>query len=951
MTPERWQKVKELLALALEAPPSERSNCLDESCAGDDSLRSEVELLLNQELQVSPQFLNDTSLAAAAAAVIPETGTPFVGRTIGVYKTLERIGAGGMGEVYRAIRTDGVYDKQVALKLVRYGLDTGSLIERFHNERRILASLEHPNIARLLDGGTSEGIPYLVMELIEGERIDLYCDRHSVTIIDRLQLFRQVCSAVQYAHKRLVIHRDIKPSNILITEDGTPKLLDFGIAKILTPTPDTEATLTLTQAMTLDYASPEQIRGESVTTATDVYSLGVVLYQLLTGRSPYPADTRSPHQLALAVCESEPAKPSSLVLASSKDSSGDSHKFAIRVGENTPAKVQRRLAGDLDNVVLKALRKEPEHRYSSVEQLADDLRRHVEGLPVLAARGSWTYRTGKFARRHKVGMAASLAAFLALAVGVILTVREARIARHQAEIAEVQKRRAEKRFNDVRELSDSLIFDVHDAIQNLPGSTPARKILLDRALKYLDSAAKDAGDDPNLERELAKGYQRLASVQGNAVESNLGDAEGALASLAKALALFEAVAKANPNNVQDQINVAMIHRLLSFTALKDDSGQRHLEQAIAITDRILKTDPSNRAALSESAIQQQNIAFSLDWAGDRSRAIDAYRKDYEVRTGLWKLNPGSPGNRRGMGITMVMLGEALAHMGSREEGLKLIEQGIDHYESLVKDTKGTDEQRELWLSRQKRADILLMNGDADGAEQIYKQATYELDAMAKADPKNTMLQVDIANMNMYQGRALTVLGREGEARSSLQRALALYEKFKDAAISSDQYPLGPAAANIWLGDLSFRRSDYRGALRRYKDVFALLEKTELDDDLRCEMATAFVRLGRVSLRLDKPDDALANFQKALDTAQPASAVQHNDVYRFYPMSEALAGQADANNTLARLAQNPEERSRLQDAAQTAYRQSLETWHRIPHPSRISSSLFLADAPPPASPNP
>jgi len=314
MTPERWQKVKEVLATVLEAPASNRDACLEQLCAGDDSLRREVELLLNQQDQMQSQFLDETSLAEAAAAVLPGENSS-VGRRVGAYKTLERIGVGGMGEVYRAVRADGQFAKEVAVKLVRGGFDSASVSERFRNERQILASLDHPNIARLLDGGTAnDGMPYLVMELIDGERIDIYCDRNKLTINDRLRLFRKVCSAVQYAHRRLVIHRDIKPSNILVTKDGTPKLLDFGIAKILSPVDDAETVLTVTQAMTPEYASPEQIRGDAITTATDVYSLGVVLYQLLTGRSPYPGHTHTPHKLAQAVCESEPIRPSSIVV-------------------------------------------------------------------------------------------------------------------------------------------------------------------------------------------------------------------------------------------------------------------------------------------------------------------------------------------------------------------------------------------------------------------------------------------------------------------------------------------------------------------------------------------------------------------------------------------------------------------------------------------------------------
>jgi eukaryotic-like serine/threonine-protein kinase len=946
MTPERWQKVKDALAAVLEAPASERTACLEKVTAGDDSLRYEVELLLNQKDQMNSQFLDETCLAEAAAAVFSADGSSTIGRRVGAYKILERIGVGGMGEVYRAVRADGQYAKEVAVKLVRGGFDRGSVNERFRNERQILASLDHPNIARLLDGGTADdGMPYLVMELIEGERIDIYCDRNRLTVADRLRLFRQVCSAVQYAHRRLVIHRDIKPSNILVTKDGSPKLLDFGIAKILTPINDTETAFTVTQAMTPEYASPEQIRGDSITTATDVYSLGVVLYQLLTGRSPYQGHTRTPHELAQAVCETEPVRPSSAVL---KTGSHGAHDFADHIGENTPTRLQRRLAGDLDNIVLMALRKEPERRYPSAEQLADDLNRHMEGLPVTASPGSWTYRATKFAGRHKVGMGASLAVLLALTIGVMLTAREARIARQQAEIAEKNRKQAEKRFDDVRKLSDSLIFDVHDAIQNLPGSTPARKLLLDRALQYLDSVSQDAAGDHDLERELAKGYQKLAVVQGSAVESNLGEVDASINSDRKALALFESVAKANPNNTQDQLNVAMMHRVLSFSALNDASGQKELEQAIAITDRVLQTEPKNPVALSESAIQQQNIAFMLDAAGDRARAIDAYRKNYEIKLGLWQSDPKFKAHIHGMGISMVMLGEALAHMGSREEGSKLIAEGIGFYQNLIKEVNGINERRELIISQQKGADILLMNGDAAGALEIYQAAQRALGVLAEPDPANAMLRIDLANMSYYQGRALTVLRRNGEANGALQRAIADFEKTRDAAIASDEYPRGLSAIHVWMGDLSLRQSNLPLALQHFQHAIAVFGDTNggtLDDDERCEMGTALVRTGEVYLRLGNPQQASVAFQKALDTMNPPIAMQHRDVPAFYVISEAQAGKGQAADVEARNARNSEERARLTNEARIAYQSSLETWGQIPHPSGISSSLFLSNGPP------
>jgi eukaryotic-like serine/threonine-protein kinase len=309
---DRWQQVRSVLDEAIDLPTDKRSAYLDNKCANDAELRTEVDSLLHSHEQAGQEFLNTP--AVDLRSFVPNKSS-HVGRRIGVYQIMEEIGHGGMGEVYRAVRADGQYDKQVAIKLVRVGLDTPFVVERFRHERQILASLDHPNIARLHDGGTTdEGIPYLVMELIEGTPIDQYCDEHDLNITDRLQLFTQVCAAVQYAHQRLVIHRDIKPSNILVTEERVPKLLDFGIAKIVDPTGGVETTLV--RPMTPEYASPEQIRGETMTTATDIYSLGVVLYRLLTGKSPYPETTRTPHEFARLICEAQPTRPSTAVLQS-----------------------------------------------------------------------------------------------------------------------------------------------------------------------------------------------------------------------------------------------------------------------------------------------------------------------------------------------------------------------------------------------------------------------------------------------------------------------------------------------------------------------------------------------------------------------------------------------------------------------------------------------------------
>jgi serine/threonine protein kinase len=312
MNPERWKQVREILEAVVHLPPAERETYLQKVCLNDSELRSEIESLMQSHEQAGNVFLENPAVDLKAVLEEPDTESSWIGRLIGVYRIAEQIGHGGMGEVYRAVRADGQYEKEVAIKLVRAGHGSSELFQRFLHERQILASLDHPNIARLYDGGTTEdGVPYLVMELIEGTPIDLYCDQYDLAVNDRLKLFTQVCAAVQYAHQRLVIHRDIKPGNILVTKDGIPKLLDFGIAKFLDPAHGTETTMV--RPMTPEYASPEQIRGESITTATDVYSLGVVLYKLLTGQSPYRATTRTAFEYARVICEIDPVRPSAAV--------------------------------------------------------------------------------------------------------------------------------------------------------------------------------------------------------------------------------------------------------------------------------------------------------------------------------------------------------------------------------------------------------------------------------------------------------------------------------------------------------------------------------------------------------------------------------------------------------------------------------------------------------------
>jgi serine/threonine protein kinase/Tol biopolymer transport system component len=429
VTPERWQRIKELLLAAEDVDPGNRDQFLRQSCGSDYALRAELESLLEADHSAVESGFSTTNLIRMAC-VSAAPADPMIGRRVGAYEIVRPIGQGGMAVVYLAVRADDAYRKQVAVKLVRSGVDNAEVLSRFRNERQTLASLDHPNIVRLIDGGsTSEGVPYLVMDYVEGVPIDEYCDTHRLTTEQRLLLFCTVCGAVQYAHQKLVVHRDLKPSNILVTADGVAKLLDFGISKVLTPDaslPSPLLTQTSTRRMTPAYASPEQIRGSAATPASDIYSLGVVLYELLTGHRPYRLKERTPAELEQAICEQEPESPSTAIDRIEIESSPDgttvskTPELVSKTREGAAERLRRCLRGDLDKIVLMALHKEPSSRYASAEDLSEDLQRHLDHVPVKARPRTLAYRASRFVRRHKTEVVAVLSTGLLLLVAWIV---------------------------------------------------------------------------------------------------------------------------------------------------------------------------------------------------------------------------------------------------------------------------------------------------------------------------------------------------------------------------------------------------------------------------------------------------------------------------------------------------------------------------------------------------
>lgn len=814
MDSERWQRVEQLCQAALEREEGRQAEYLEEACGADEELRREVESLLAHQKQAS-RFMETPALDVAAQSLADseshEFRDAFLGRRLGHYQIVQRVGSGGMGEVYRAVRADQEYSQQVAIKLVRSGLDPESVNARFRNERQILASLDHANIARLLDGGTTEeGVPYVVMEMIEGQRIDQYCSSHKLSVTDRIRLSIQVCSAVQYAHQRLIVHRDIKPGNILVTADGVPKLLDFGIAKILDAgavAGRVEATLTIQRVLTPGYASPEQVKGGTITTASDVYSLGVVLYELLTGCSPYRDAGKTTEEIALAVCQSDPQKPSTAVRhATGIDHADPTATHALTVlPEGSPEELSRRLSGDLDNIVLMALRKEPERRYASVEQFAEDLRRHLENLPVIARKDTLGYRASKFVRRHKAGVAAAAAVAIILIAGMVLTLYEARVARQQAEVARAQRARAERRFNDVRKLANSL-FDIHDAIANLPGTVAARKMIVSISLNYLDSLAGEAAGDASLQRELSDAYAGIGDIQGRAGTENLGDISGAMASYKKGAQITQALLDANPQSEVDRKDLGALYMKMghALAPTADHAGALDYDnKALALFEGLIREYPQNLHYHNLVSIVHLNLGQLQDFTGD----FEASLASYGLAAATYETLSGSSDKKRAsvaqynLGLTHLCAAITWRDMGDYHKALEYAQKSLEIRKLvLARNTKNVRAQLDLAESYIVLAGILRKQERFLQALEASRQAQKIAESVRASDANDQRVKEDLADA--YYGLADAFRRQHNEARALDfgRRALTISSELQTADAANAQSKLQLAKAYGVLGD-------------------------------------------------------------------------------------------------------------------------------------------------------
>jgi non-specific serine/threonine protein kinase/serine/threonine-protein kinase len=717
------------------------------------------------------------------------------------------------------------------------------VLARFRAERQILASLDHPNIARLLDGGsTEEGTPFFAMEYIEGEPIDAWAGRRELSVDERLQLFLQVCGAVSYAHQHLVVHRDIKPLNILVTSDGVPKLLDFGIAKVLHEGGD-EVTSTVTgmRLLTPEYASPEQVDGQHATTASDVYSLGVVLYELLTGRSPYRLRNRTPLDVVEAVRTTDPERPSAAGVTD---------------------KLRRRLRGDLDTILLTALRKEPARRYQSVEQFAGDVRRHLEGLPVRARPDTFGYRAGKFVRRNKVPVAAAVLVALALLGGTAATAYQAREARAAQE-------RAERRFADVRKLANALLFDYHDAIRSLRGARPVRERMVRDALGYLDGLAREAGEDPSLQRELAGAYHRIGDLQGGEPNS-LGDNEGAARSYTKALEILESLLRADSTNArlrQDAAQSAMGLGRLVWSRGDLATGLAHARRARALLDPLVAAAPADTdLRLQLSAANNLLGQISLE-EGKIGESLGYHRADLEQFEAAPDSVRRRPAVRHAISVTYGYL-----------------------------------------------ADAQTESGDLAGALESHRRSRALRRELSAEFPENATYAEAASTARYYEA---TVLGRMGRWRESL--ALHRESLAEDSTGSFNLCRVGEALAELGRDEEAL--GYLRRALRRH------------DQELRADTASLFPRLAitedlartcKILARLGRPDAPSA----CARTTGFADRISVDPAHAF-PRAFLAAAWTDvgaAYETLAsRRGVSAEERRTYYAAALERHRRSHEIW--------------------------
>ncbi|MGC2235030.1 MAG: protein kinase [Pyrinomonadaceae bacterium] len=875
MTPEKWKQVKDVLEKAIEVAPALRSDFLEKACGGNGDLRCEVEALLDFD-NTNAGILEENAFSAVLHN--GEGAKTFIGRHIGNYKIVGELGAGGMGAVFLAERADGAFSQRVALKLIKRGMDSDTILRRFFTERQILASLKHPNIAHLIDGGTTaDDLPFFVMEHVEGETITEYAARENLDLEERLKLFREVCAAVSFAHQNLVIHRDLKPSNILVTKDGNAKLLDFGIAKLL-KTGTNGDTATQNFVFTPEYASPEQIKGEKLTTASDVYSLGVILYELLTGNRPYKTDSKNIGEIIRAVCETEPERPSSVVnrpLQVERES--DTHQNKQRTTGCERRTKPQALRGDLDNIILKALRKETERRYSSVEQFSEDIRRHLEGLPVTASKDTWNYRASKFVRRNRIGIAATGLIFLSLLGGLAATA-------YQSQIARTERGKAERRFKDVRQLANSFMFEINEQIMISP--VKARELLVQRAVEYLDKLAAESGDDIELQNELAAAYEKIGDVQSEIFKPNAGKTSEALSSHQKALELRKKIFAAEPN-AERAANLANSYLRIGDVLIMSGSLAETREtyrESIRFLEPLYAADPESSVVQVKLASSFARLGQAVLRSGSLSEALENYEKSLAIYQKVAAENPDAATHQRSVGILFSFIGFVKLETGKTEEGVKDYENWLE----IEKKSNGKDPNNMQFRSHLSTAHIwfgvaLSEHGKMQQARAHFDEGIKIQEEIFAWDKGNLGEEYVLADCYLELGKALSRNKIAGDSIKNLEKAIGIYRKIwqKDTENLMTRHRI--ANAQRFLADAFFQKENLPKASENYEQALAVFKELTAADtenvDWRQDLAMSYMRIGEFSLKKNDKASALINFEKALPIFENLAAKSPENVKR------------------------------------------------------------------------
>lgn len=912
MSSENWRRAEELFLAAADLPEDERALFLDRECAADPALRLDVESLLAYDR------CSDTSIAETleqAAGTLLGWGQE-TGKRFGAYRVTEQLGAGGMGTVYLAQRDDDEYQKRVAIKLANTSVGPGYLRERLRQERQILAGLDHPYIARLLDGGTTDdGAPYFVLEYVEGIPIHTWCESHHASIEQRCELFRKVCEAVSYAHRNLVIHRDLKPSHVLVDQDGTPKLLDFGIAKLLSPDgePAASSTRTLHWALTPEYASPEQVRGEPVTTATDIYSLGAVLYQLLSGESPHHLQTHTPSEVEQVICHDDIPKPSAVV-----------RNRAWR----------RRLSGDLDNIVLMAMRKEPARRYGSVDQLSEDLRRDLAGLPVAAREDTLRYRAGKFLKRHRAWTAAGLFMAISLFTGTAVAIRyaqrahesrllaeqqreRAELARRQADLershaekasvlaqveareATAQRAVAEERLVDLLELANRSVFDVQGAIERLPGATEARQQIAKTTLEFLDGLAHKAAHDQRLMRVLSGAYMRLGDVQGLPLSASLGNTAEALESYHKAYALLKKL----PPDPELRVRMADIHYRIGqvlITTSRTAEGITWYERGLNIAQELQREQPGNAEAVRVCAVLEWALAEQYKYLDERKATVFTNAQLASYRK-LLSLRPDDDEAAHGLSSAYTQVASASSRAGRLEEAIAYAKKSVEIREQLCKrHPHDTDLKRDLMLAYGHVGDwtgypLAFNLGDLSGAKRYFEQARKISEEMVAADPANRMAQGDLSTVLIRLGVVMETPEDRAESLAALRRAAHLSEELAKSSPRNRSVQLNLMLAYEYIGTRLAAGNSYEDGLAYYARSVRVAEQL-LSEDPRywsaySQLSAVYKWVALVRAKQGDRTAALAQIEQARATIKRAEAngLNGNTVAAYPPKLERWLG--------------------------------------------------------------